>query len=200
MQQWRSLTMHPRYPKCMPVQYKSDNWLTVWLPGWLTDWQVDWLTVWLTDLLAHWLTDWLTGYWRGDLVTDWLTDWLLANWRSDWLTTDWFTDWRCVQNVIRFDDSRIFIHSMSSSIWEELVQCRPMHVEHMAVHSRPALRQEHLFPHPVLQPHDTMHNIDFEATGLSLKVGISTPSLHCHPQSVGCKQRPSHCCTVKYVL
>ena len=62
--------------------------------------------------------------------------------------------------------------------------------------SSSAFLHEHLLPHPVLHPHDTMHNIDFDATGLSLNVGINTPSLHCHPQSVGSKERPSYCCTV----
>ena len=53
-----------------------------------------------------------------------------------------------------------------------------------------------LLPHPVLHRHDTMHIIDIDATGLSLNIGINTPSLHCHLYSVGSKERPSHCCTV----
>ena len=82
------------------------------------------------------------------------------------------------------------VHSILSSICDELVQLRPMQAEHMAVHSSPAFLHEHLLPHPVLHPHNTMHNIDFDATGLSLNVGINTPSLHCHPHSVGSKERP----------
>ena len=87
-------------------------------------------------------------------------------------------------------NSLILVHSISSSICDELVQLRPMQAEHMAVHSSPAFLHEHLLPHPVLHPHDTMHNIDFDATGLSLNVGINTPSLNSHPHCVGTKEWP----------
>ena len=85
---------------------------------------------------------------------------------------------------VRYQSTRnslILVHLISSYICDELAQLRPMQDEHMAVHSSPAFRYEHLLPHPVLHPHDTMHNIDFDATGFSLNVGINIPSLHCHP-------------------
>ena len=106
------------------------------------------------------------------------------------------TDFASKVRYQRTRNSLILVHSSSSSICDELVQLRPMQAEHMALHSSPAFLHEHLLPHPVLHPHDTMHNIDFDASGLSLYVGINTPSLHCHLQSVGSNERPSHCCTV----
>ena len=91
-----------------------------------------------------------------------------------------------------------FIHSLSSSFGDELLQVWPKHIEHMAVQSKPALRQEHFFPHPVLHPQETIRSMDFEATGLSVHMGMRTPSLQYQPQSVGSKERPNHCCTVRY--
>ena len=67
----------------------------------------------------------------------------------------------------------------------------------MAVQFKPDLRQEHFFPQPVLHPHEIIRSMDFDATGLSVYMGSSTPLEQCQPQSVGCKERPNHCCTVK---
>ena len=43
----------------------------------------------------------------------------------------------------------------------------------MTEQSRPALRQEHRFPQPVLHPHDTIFNTESDAAGLSVSTGLA---------------------------